>query len=149
MVLLNILGLLVRLIVAPSSRFLRSQRTGAEPVPCGQTGGNLRVGLWRPRAVGRSRDLGAASFGIAPGREPDARKDERILPTHLVSLPQGLGRHARLETTGQAHACRLGFEGIVSKRRDAPYRSGRSGTWLKVKNREHPAMSRDWEDRFS
>jgi len=47
------------------------------------------------------------------------------------------------------HACRLGFEGIVSKRRDAPYRSGRSGTWLKVKNREHPAMSRDWEDRFS
>jgi len=47
------------------------------------------------------------------------------------------------------HACRLGFERIVSKRRDAPYRSGRSGTWLKVKNREHPAMSRDWEDRFS
>ena len=37
------------------------------------------------------------------------------------------------------HACRLGLEGIVSKRRDAPYRSGRSGTWLKVKNREHPA----------
>jgi ATP-dependent DNA ligase len=32
------------------------------------------------------------------------------------------------------HACKLGFEGIVSKRRDSPYRHGRSRTWLKVKN---------------
>jgi bifunctional non-homologous end joining protein LigD len=31
------------------------------------------------------------------------------------------------------HACRLGLEGIISKRRDAPYRSGRGGDWLKVK----------------
>jgi bifunctional non-homologous end joining protein LigD len=35
-------------------------------------------------------------------------------------------------------ASSLGLEGIVSKRRDAPYRSGRGGSWLKVKcrNRE-------------
>jgi bifunctional non-homologous end joining protein LigD len=32
-----------------------------------------------------------------------------------------------------ASACRLGLEGIVSKRRDAPYRSGRRGDWLKTK----------------
>jgi bifunctional non-homologous end joining protein LigD len=32
-----------------------------------------------------------------------------------------------------AHACRLGLEGIVSKRRDAPYRSTRGADWLKVK----------------
>ena len=32
------------------------------------------------------------------------------------------------------HACALGLEGIVSKRRDARYRSGRSLTWLKIKN---------------
>jgi len=30
-------------------------------------------------------------------------------------------------------ACRLGLEGIVSKRRDAPYRSGRQRDWLKTK----------------
>ena len=30
-------------------------------------------------------------------------------------------------------ACKLGLEGIVSKRSDAPYRSGRSRDWLKVK----------------
>jgi bifunctional non-homologous end joining protein LigD len=32
------------------------------------------------------------------------------------------------------HACLLGLEGIVSKRRDERYRSGRSLTWLKIKN---------------
>src|SRR5262249_41074881 len=32
------------------------------------------------------------------------------------------------------HACRLGFEGIVSKRLGSPYRSGRSRDWLKLKN---------------
>jgi bifunctional non-homologous end joining protein LigD len=31
------------------------------------------------------------------------------------------------------HACRLSLEGIVSKRRDAPYRSGRSRAWTKSK----------------
>ena len=33
-----------------------------------------------------------------------------------------------------AHACRLGLEGIVSKRKDSPYRSGRTPDWLKSKN---------------
>src|SRR4051812_7994000 len=31
------------------------------------------------------------------------------------------------------HACAMGLEGIVSKRRDSPYRSGRALTWRKVK----------------
>ncbi len=31
------------------------------------------------------------------------------------------------------HACRLGLEGIVSKLRDSPYRSGRGSTWVKSK----------------
>jgi hypothetical protein len=30
----------------------------------------------------------------------------------------------------------------VSKRRDRPYQAGRSKHWIKVKNRQHPAMSR-------
>jgi ATP-dependent DNA ligase len=32
------------------------------------------------------------------------------------------------------HACKLGFEGIVSKRLGSPYRSGRSRHWIKSKN---------------
>jgi bifunctional non-homologous end joining protein LigD len=31
------------------------------------------------------------------------------------------------------HACKLGLEGIISKRADAPYRSGRGHDWLKIK----------------
>ncbi|MEA2864293.1 MAG: bifunctional non-ous end joining protein LigD [Bradyrhizobium sp.] len=39
-------------------------------------------------------------------------------------------------------ACEFGLEGIVSKRRDSAYRAGRSPSWIKVKNRSHPAMER-------
>jgi bifunctional non-homologous end joining protein LigD len=39
-------------------------------------------------------------------------------------------------------ACKLGLEGIVSKRLSAPYRSGQSRDWLKVKNPNSPAMIR-------
>jgi ATP-dependent DNA ligase len=40
------------------------------------------------------------------------------------------------------HVCKLGLEGIVSKRIDLPYQSGLSKSWQKVKNKEHPAMKR-------
>jgi bifunctional non-homologous end joining protein LigD len=40
------------------------------------------------------------------------------------------------------HACRMGLEGIVSKRLSAPYRSGPSKDWIKVKNADSPAMMR-------
>lgn len=39
-------------------------------------------------------------------------------------------------------ACEFGLEGLVSKRRDSPYRAGRSPNWVKVKNRQHPAIDR-------
>jgi bifunctional non-homologous end joining protein LigD len=31
------------------------------------------------------------------------------------------------------HACQMGLEGLISKRADAPYRSGRTTTWIKSK----------------
>ena len=39
-----------------------------------------------------------------------------------------------------AHACKMGVEGIVSKRLGSRYRSGRSPDWLKFKNPEAPAV---------
>jgi bifunctional non-homologous end joining protein LigD len=36
----------------------------------------------------------------------------------------------------------MGLEGLVSKRRDRPYQAGWSKHWIKVKNRNHPAMER-------
>ncbi|OKO82516.1 RNA ligase family protein [Bradyrhizobium sp. AS23.2] len=40
-------------------------------------------------------------------------------------------------------ACSMGLEGLVSKRRDRRYGAGRSKDWIKVKNRTHPAMTRE------
>jgi bifunctional non-homologous end joining protein LigD len=44
-------------------------------------------------------------------------------------------------------ACEFGLEGLVSKRRDSAYRAGRSPSWIKVKNRDHPAMTRVRDER--
>jgi ATP-dependent DNA ligase len=45
-----------------------------------------------------------------------------------------------------AHACKMGLEGIVSKREDSAYRSGRSPDWLKMKNPAAPAVTRETEE---
>jgi hypothetical protein len=37
--------------------------------------------------------------------------------------------------------CKLGLEGIVSKKLDAPYKSGPSKAWLKIKNPKAPAAT--------
>jgi bifunctional non-homologous end joining protein LigD len=44
------------------------------------------------------------------------------------------------------HACKLGLEGIVSKRNDSAYRSGRSPDWLKMKNADAPAVKPEAEE---
>jgi bifunctional non-homologous end joining protein LigD len=57
-----------------------------------------------------------------------------------------------LEHDGPAvfnHACRLGLDGIVSKRLDSPYRSGPSKTWLKSKNPLSEAVRRKREEDWS
>src|SRR5262249_17006435 len=42
-----------------------------------------------------------------------------------------------------AHACKMGLEGIVSKRKTSTYRSGRSPDWLKSKNPACEAVRRE------
>ena len=46
------------------------------------------------------------------------------------------------------HVCRMGLEGIVSKRTDAPYRSGPSKVWLKSKNPASEAVRREREEEW-
>jgi bifunctional non-homologous end joining protein LigD len=43
-------------------------------------------------------------------------------------------------------ACKLGLEGIVSKRRDSSCSSGRSPHWIKSKNPNAPAVKREAEE---
>jgi ATP-dependent DNA ligase len=44
------------------------------------------------------------------------------------------------------HACKLGLEGIVSKRRGSRYVSGRCSDWIKLKNPNSPAARREAEE---
>lgn len=60
------------------------------------------------------------------------------LKTLLAGLPKGgpLSYSDHVEGSGAqvfAHACKIKLEGIISKLADAPYRSGRSRSWLKSK----------------
>ena len=82
-------------------------------------------------------------------------EDQRKLPlsmrkTNLERLLRGLpdGIFINPFETGAigpdlfSAACRMGLEGLVSKRGDRPYRGGRSKDWIKIKIRSHPAMMR-------
>jgi bifunctional non-homologous end joining protein LigD len=63
----------------------------------------------------------------------------RLLKKLLGRRALGLTYNREIVGRGQevyAAACRMGLEGIVSKRLDAPYRSGQVKTWLKMKNPE-------------
>jgi ATP-dependent DNA ligase len=44
--------------------------------------------------------------------------------------------------------CKLGLGGIVSKKLDAPYKSGPSKAWLKIKNPKAPAATRALDGTF-
>jgi ATP-dependent DNA ligase len=69
----------------------------------------------------------------------------------LARKPVGIVFNEHTDEDGATvfrHACKLGFEGIVSKRLTAPYRSGPSRHWLKVKNPDSPAMARHREGRW-
>src|SRR5438552_8863783 len=77
---------------------------------------------------------------------------KRQLATLLGRAKDGIQLNEHLLDDGPAvfdHACRLGLEGIVSKRIDAPYRSGRSKTWLKSKNPLSEAVRREHEEDWS
>jgi ATP-dependent DNA ligase len=77
----------------------------------------------------------------------ERRKDQ--LRRLLFGYAHGVQFNEHLEGDGAtvfARACRLGCEGIVSKDRSRPYRSGKSKTWIKVKNPKAPGVLR-FEDR--
>ena len=82
-------------------------------------------------------------------REPiEVRK--ATLASILRKVRHGIRLNEHLEHPEGAvvfqHACKLGLEGIVSKRLGSRYRSGRSPDWLKFKNPEAPAVRREAEE---
>jgi bifunctional non-homologous end joining protein LigD len=71
----------------------------------------------------------------------------------LLRRPElGIALNEHYEGDGEIifkHACKLGCEGIVSKRLGSQYRSGRSPHWIKVKNPNAPAVKREAEEDWS
>jgi bifunctional non-homologous end joining protein LigD len=61
---------------------------------------------------------------------------KRLLKSILDGMPATISYVDYLEADGDIvfeHACKLGAEGIVAKRKDAPYRPGRQDVWFKLK----------------
>src|SRR2546421_481041 len=75
-----------------------------------------------------------AQVHLRDGKDLATRKQH--LKKLLADAPHLFLYADHLEAEGEevfAHACRMGLEGIVSKRRDAPSRSGRQESWIKTK----------------
>jgi bifunctional non-homologous end joining protein LigD len=81
-------------------------------------------------------------------REPiEVRK--ATLASVLRGCRAGLQFNQHLQHPGDIvfrHACKMGLEGIVSKRLGSRYISGRSRDWLKFKNPDAPAVKREFEE---
>jgi bifunctional non-homologous end joining protein LigD len=84
-------------------------------------------------------------------REPIERR-KTALAKLLRHAKGGLLLNEHIEEPGDVlfrHACKLGLEGIVSKRLGSPYRSGRSRHWIKSKNPAAPAVKCETEEDWS
>ena len=89
-----------------------------------------------------ARPISRSHFGTRK-REPETNDGYRLQVPRLGTV---LSEHTVEDgATIFQQACRMGMEGIVSKRLSAPYRSGPTRDWIKVKNPNRPAMIRAWE----
>ncbi|MCW5681164.1 MAG: DNA ligase D [Xanthobacteraceae bacterium] len=94
-------------------------------------------------ASGRSEDFNYYIFDLVELNGSDLRKHallerKQLLRELLNTAPKKSPLVYSDHLTGggarvYAHACDMKLEGIISKRADAPYRSGRTLQWLKVK----------------
>jgi ATP-dependent DNA ligase len=95
-------------------------------------------------------DVFLYAFDLIELNGDDLRRDP--LEVRKATLASGIRFNEHIEGDGPtvfAHACKLGLEGVVSKRKDSVYRSGRSPDWLKMKNSDAPAVKREAEEDWS
>ena len=135
-------------IVAAAAKLkARSFIIDGEAVVCGGDGVAVFAALHRRR---RASNAFLYAFDLLELDGEDLRAQplgERKLRLArlLKRAPLGIVLNDYTDELGAAvfrHACKMGLEGIVSKRLTAPYRSGRSSDWIKTKNPDSPAMVR-------
>jgi ATP-dependent DNA ligase len=125
----------------------RSCIIDGEAVACGEDG---IASFDRIRYRRHDADVFFYAFDLIELDGDDLRRERlAVRKTTLASLLTRAAAGLRLnehmdEANGPlvfAHACKLG-QGIVSKRRNSPYRSGRSPDWIKSKNPAAPPCRR-------
>jgi bifunctional non-homologous end joining protein LigD len=97
------------------------------------------------------------AFDLIELNGDDLRRDplevrKATLRSVIARAAPGLRWNDHIEGDGPTvfrHACKLGLEGIVSKRKDSAYRSGRSSHWVKSKNPNAPPVKREEEEDWS
>jgi bifunctional non-homologous end joining protein LigD len=97
------------------------------------------------------------AFDLIELNGDDLRRDpleirKATLASIVAKASPGIRFNEHIEGDGPtvfAHACKMGLEGIVSKRRDSAYRSGRSPDWLKMKNPACAAVTREAEEDWA
>jgi bifunctional non-homologous end joining protein LigD len=96
------------------------------------------------------------AFDLIELNGDDLRRDplegrRATLEMILAKAGAGIRFNEHMQGDGEAvfrHACKLGLEGIVSKRKDSAYRSGRSPDWLEMKNADAPAVKREEQEEW-
>jgi bifunctional non-homologous end joining protein LigD len=96
------------------------------------------------------------AFDLIELNGDDLRRDplegrKATLEMILSKVAAGIRFNEHMQGDGETlfrHACKLGLEGIVSKRKESSYRSGRSPDWLKMKNADAPAVKREAEEEW-
>jgi bifunctional non-homologous end joining protein LigD len=94
-------------------------------------------------------DVFLYAFDLIELNGDDLRRDplqvrKATLTSILAKASPGIREHMEGDgPTVFARACKMGLEGIVSKRKDSAYRSGRSPDWLKMKNPACSAVRRE------
>ncbi len=140
-----------RIVEAVEALAVRSCVIDGEAVACNGDGLSIFETLrWR-RA---DRHVFLYAFDLLALDGKDLRREpietrKTALAGLLRKAKPGLQLNEHITVLGDMvfeHACALGCEGIVSKRRGSRYQSGRSPHWIKVKNPNAPAVKRELEE---
>jgi bifunctional non-homologous end joining protein LigD len=129
----------------------RSCIIDGEAVACDDNGVTL---FNRVRYRHHDESIFLYAFDLIEPNGDDLRRDplegrKATLEMLLAKAGPGVRFNEHMEGDGETvfrHACKLGLEGIVSKRKDSLYRSGRSPDWLKMKNPASAAVTREAEE---
>ena len=112
------------------------------------------VRAFRPEARAKAGEVSPLTIGRLRPRSVKG-KNQRSLRDVATERPQRRTGRSALPSWWREgdvvfrHACKMGLEGIVSKRLGSRYRSGRSPDWLKFKNPDAPAVKREAEEDWA